>query len=66
MISGYKVNVSKLIIMGLNITAEVWEQIKRIIPTPWKSMVKYLGLTLIALMDKTALIDLNITPINDV
>lgn len=49
--------------MGLNVSSETREQIRRIVFIPWKSIVKYLGLKLVAPLDKTAIIDLNIIPL---
>lgn len=44
--SGYKVNVSKSILLGLNITRTVKEEIKEITTAHWKTSVRYLGLKL--------------------
>lgn len=61
---GYKINESKLVIMGLNITTEIGAQIsKKFDPTPWKTIVKYLGVNIKAPLDNLTLIDLNITPV---
>lgn len=42
----------KSVIMGLNVTSEVKEQIITVTAVPWGSCVKHLGIKLVDLVDK--------------
>lgn len=64
--SGYKVNMSKSLIMGLNITSEIKESVTAVTLFPWGSHVKYLEVILIDSLDLATLIDLNLRPIINV
>lgn len=61
--SGYKVNISKSVLMGLNITSETRAEGAAVTAAPWSSCIRYLGIRLSASMDPTSLIDLNLKPI---
>lgn len=41
-VSGYKVNESKSIIMGMNIDTKIIDTVRSFDPTPWRSTINYL------------------------
>lgn len=60
--SGYKINISKSVRMGLNLTLEVKAEFNTMADL-WRTHIKYLGIKLTDTMDPTSLIDLNLKPI---
>lgn len=53
-------NHNSIIIMGLNLTSEVKEEITTITAAPWDTHVKHLGIKLIDSIDPAILIELNL------
>lgn len=62
-VSGYKINISKSLLMGVNIPLESKIRITTIVAPPWNSCIKYLGIQLTDTMHPASLLDLNFTPI---
>lgn len=61
--SGYKANISKSTLMGVNIAHEDKDAVTAFLTAPWKTRVEYLGLKLPDQMDVDTLIDLNLLPV---
>lgn len=59
----YKINVSKSVLMGGNISAESKRLLSIKVVAPWSSHIKYLGIRLTDTMHPASLLDPNLMPI---
>lgn len=58
-ISGYKINETKSVLMGINIAKEMREWISEWTVIPWKNKIRYLGINLAAPLDHELLQELS-------
>lgn len=63
LVSRYRINASKSLIIGLNVPAEIKDQVGVTVTAPWGTRVKYLGVWLTDSLDSSELLDLNFVPV---